>query len=176
MKLTIPPLDTGRIYVFDVAEHALPEEDDPMGPALLLNLPTLDPTYAEVVHRANLGGMRLAEYIRTGYDHDLTAEEERALDDMGAHGLFVMSRAFDGQGATVLPNPGVKPVTTLETPVIPRIPTPMTSEAAKGTLAPQATPDAPPTPKARRKVWVYVVLALFAFFAVAAWRIASGNV
>lgn len=173
MILTIPENDHGPLYIFDVSATA-PKQPEAL--AGLLGQPELDLDFVDLVPLADISEKGIEWYLRTGYELEPSATDLIALSTIGSHMLIVMSRAFAGKPADITLPEGLRHVTTLSLPGIQPDLSPLHSTAAEGILPPVDTAPPPPEDRASGRVWLYALIVIFGFFALMAWRIASGNI
>ena len=78
--------------------------------ARLLGLTALAPDGVEAVDMADLGELGLSGYLREAYDvaEAALAGDAAALDALEGRVFLVFSAAFGGQGARLVPGPGVR--------------------------------------------------------------------
>ncbi len=175
MPLTIPANDHGKLYIFSVPEDGAPIRPNAAQLAAVLGLRSINGNFASLIRQSDLGEYSLSDFIRDGYEMELTEDETATLDDLGPVNLVVMSRAFGGQGAQISPAPGVyHALTAVEAPEA-RVLDPLRSEAAQGTLEDEED-DGGAFEKTPSRVYLYALILFFGIFALMAWRIASNNV
>ena len=172
MSLKIPANDHGRLYIFEIS-RALAQKPSQIPSAL--GLGEINPEYIDVVTLADLSDRGIGWYLETGYDVTLSAKDAAILGAKDGTVLMVMSRAFGGTAATLTLPEGLAHLTTLDLPGMQTTAIPMESAAAKGVVTP---PDIEMEQADHRpsRLWLYVLIVLFGFFALMAWRISSGNV
>lgn len=186
MALSIPANDHGALRVFALTDlrALLPEGvEAAKTQAGLQRLfgAKLNPDFVDVVMLDDLAGMRLSDYIATGYDMAPDLVDQRAVDAISGTALLVLSRASGGQEMTLTLAPGVTHVTTYA-PFARIAPSPaLTNESAKSPPEAPSEPAGdtqsdtqtakPPLSDARigGMIATYALLGLFALVGLMIW-------
>ena len=105
----------------------------------LLNQPALDLRNVELFDLADLAGLGLPGYLATAYDipEDQIAPQRAKLTALDGFVLLLLSEALPGPGAVTL-DPALTLIASFETPQPDVSMTRLSSDVARGTLAPPA--------------------------------------
>lgn len=168
MILKIPADDHGQIRVF-ATNATLPAnviEKTAEGLAGLFGSP-LDPTYVDIVRISDLGEMKLTDYIAEGYDMRADAVDAATVNAITGFAILVLSRATNGQAATLTLGVGMQHVTTYSPTARITPPEKLPDASAQGNLAPMK----PPKSNARigGMVATYALIFMFALVCLMIW-------
>ena len=110
--LIVPANEQGRVRLFalDMPPAQIRFQQEPGAVEALLQTDALDPVFYEIFDVADLEGLGLIGYLVEGCgipEVDI-APRKQALEAMTGHVLVVLSRAFGGRAATLVPARGVQ--------------------------------------------------------------------
>lgn len=177
MKQTfdVPASERGKLHLFAL-NGATREADTPLAdelPAVILSIPELDPTYAEIVNLSDLGALELTDYLTEGYDipaASLNAEKMR-LNALEGRVLIVLSLAFRDQPQSIALGNKLTHIATLDTQGTDWTPSdPIKTQSALPGSAPASTIKKRPSNAAMMgRIATFVLLGMFAFTALLIW-------
>lgn len=171
MKLPIPSDDHGKIRVFQVPPPGADGLLEKAPQALLTTFGTaaLNVDFVDAFDTQALGDMSVADFLRSGYDIALDAADQVLLSDLTGIVVLIMSRATAGQDITLDLAPGVTHVTTCGDGANLSVNAPISSDAAKGVLTPEAAPKVKSDAAMGGRVAMVALVVMFAVFGLMIW-------